>query len=133
MKGYFRSFFITAFAFWVVLEVIPSVNLKGDWQTFILVSAAIFVASVFIKPVIKLIFLPFNLLTFNLLSVLITAAVLFFLSFIVPQLRIDSFNFQGINYNGIVIPPVEVNQLSTLFAAAIIITVISATLNWISS
>lgn len=132
MKAYFRSFLIIAISFWIVIKLVPGITLSGDWQTFTLVSAALFVSTFFIKPIIKLVFLPFNILTLNLMSVLITAGLLFLLSLIVPQLKISSFTFEGFVYNGIVIPRFFVTQLLTVLAAAIIITIVTTALNWIS-
>ncbi len=130
MKTYSRSFLISAFAFWTALKFVDGLTLTGNWQNFVLITAFLFVSSFIIKPIIKLIFLPVNLLTFNAVSILVTAATLFAASFLIPEFKITPFTFRGFVYNGLILPSVELNYLLTLLAAAIIITLVITILNW---
>lgn len=132
MKRQIRSFLISLIGLKVLLEYIPGIELEGDIQTFFLVSATLFIVSLLIKPVVKIILLPINAFTINFVSLIVNFAALFLITFIIPQFQISAFEFAGYSYYGFVIPALLVNQLATLVIADIIYSFVGLILHWVS-
>ena len=133
MKSLAKSFLTNALTLWIVTRLIGGVRIEGDWRIFLLVAAGIFLLNFLVKPVVKLVFLPINLLTLNLSSLFLNAGLLFGLTKIIPQFKVEAFEFDGFAYQGFTIPAIYFNQWLTLLAAAIVITAVTSFLKWFFS
>ena len=73
----------------------------------------------FVRPLIKILSLPLNIITFGLFSLLVNVAVLYLISVVVPGFEITAFQFEGCEFLGVSVPPFHLNTfLSTLVASA---------------
>lgn len=68
---------------------LPGIKVE-NFAFAMLVAAILTVINSFIKPVIKLIAIPINFLTFGLFNLLLNFAILYTVSYIVPQYSLDS-------------------------------------------
>ncbi|MBI2327443.1 phage holin family protein [Candidatus Curtissbacteria bacterium] len=123
MKHYLRTFIIAAISFYVAYSIIPTIMLGGDPQDLLIVVGTIFFVSTLIKPIFSLILLPFNLLTFGLLSLIINIVLLFALLTFLPGFNIAPYNFPGADIAGIIIQPANLNLIATIVAIALVLTV----------
>lgn len=107
----------------------------GNDFTILIFSAVVFgMVSTFLKPILKAVTIPFNLLTLGLFSFLIDALLLYSTTRVVPGLTLSAFHFDGLQigipfrYSGISIPPMNVSTVGTLFLTSLIISVFVVTL-----
>lgn len=70
-----------------------------------------------LKPVLKLVLLPFNLLTFGLLSGLVQVIVLLVSLKFLPSLQLAGFTTSGWHQAGFSVPPLTVHPLLNLLFA----------------
>ena len=79
---------------------LPGISVDG-FSYAMLVALVLTIASIFIKPILKLVTFPLNMLTFGLFNFVINYAILYAASYFVPQYHLE-------------------NNLSAFFASVII-------------
>lgn len=100
---------INAFAFYLITYILPGFQIT-DGLTGLIVTAVVWgVLAAFLKPIIKILTLPINIITLGLFSFVINAGLLLLTAQIVSGFTIASFG--------------------TALIAAILLTVISSLLN----
>ena len=110
MKDIIKKWFILSLGIYIASALLT--GFSADTATAIIVASALLgIMNVFIKPVLLLITLPINLLTLGLFTFIINAVLLYFVSWIVKGVIIDSF--------------------LTALVASIIISIISVTVEWL--
>lgn len=81
---------------WIIFALIimgtcylPGIKVDGfQWAMFI--AAVLTIINIFVKPIIKLIALPINLLTFGLFNLVINFGILYGISYFIPQYHLDN-------------------------------------------
>lgn len=124
MKKFLRSYFINTVSLVVLSQIFPAFHLHGYFKEILVVGLALTILNSLIKPLLKAIFLPINLLTLGTLRWIINVLILYLLVLVSPQVRISSFNFKGINFKGIIIPPFTLPSWLSLILASFLLTLI---------
>lgn len=132
MKSLLRSFIINIAALQAAISLIPGVKNTGSEQTVVLATLALAIINLLIRPIIKLLFLPINLLTLGSMRWLINVAVLYLLSLVVTEIEVVSFTFSGFDYRGFVIPQLEISKFWTLVLASASVSLTNAFLFWLA-
>ncbi|MBI2028916.1 phage holin family protein [Candidatus Gottesmanbacteria bacterium] len=114
-------------------SIIPGFSVGNTYENIAIATVALSVINVFIKPIVKILFLPLNMITLNLFSIIINIAVVFGLTKVVPTVTISSWYFSGISISGFVIPEFEFTIIYTYILVSVILTAIIAVLNWVTS
>jgi len=83
-------------------------------------------------PLIKILFLPLNLLTLGIFAWLTNVIALYALTTIVSDFQLLPFSFSGANLSGIVIPPQELSPFLVAIVASFLIGMITHFLQWLS-
>lgn len=133
MKRIIRIFFISLLAIWLAAKIIGGFSYEGGSQTLILAAAAFTVINIFIRPLLRLFFLPLNVLTLGLFSWVVNVLVLYLLVLIIPQVNIQAFDFPGFSRQGFVIPAMRLTFLTTLIVSSFVISGISGFFNWLAT
>lgn len=131
MKKYARSFIISLIAFLAVAYIYPGFAYNHDYKILLLAASVFAFLTIFIKPVLKMLSLPFNLLTFGLFSFIINAIVLYGVSYAVPYFKIISFHFAGANISGFNLPSADLNRLISALVASFVIGFIATVMQWV--
>lgn len=131
IKRYLRLFLINLFCLWSVGFLLPGVKFIGGFQTIALTALVLTLISSFIKPLIKLLLLPVNLLTLGAFRWLVNVITLWLVTLVVPQFIIQSFNFVGYTYNGFAIPTMFVVTFWAFVLASLIISIITTFILWL--
>lgn len=61
---------------WLATFFVPGVEFTGPWQTLLMAGAFLGLINSFIKPVLKLVTLPLQLITFGLFGIVINMAMI---------------------------------------------------------
>lgn len=133
MKSLIRSLVINLAALQVAIMIIPGITNDGDFNTVIWAILVLAVMNLLIRPLISLLFLPINLLTLGAFRWLINVIVLFLLTLIVKDLNVSSFMFNGFQYQGFIIPSLQISKFWTLVSASTTISITNAFLFWLAS
>jgi len=119
-KKIFKNFLIFYFAVTVVLQYFPGFKLTAGYERVFLLAFLISILNTFVKPLIKLILLPLNIITlgfFNWLSIFI---VFFIATVYVKGVEIIGFTYSGFYSDLFTINDMKVHRylsylLSSLF------------------
>ena len=132
MKGIFRSFLINLFTLSLASKIVLGFKLENGWQTYVLGAMVLSLILIFIKPLLKLLFLPINFLTLGVFSWIINVVVLYLLTVFVPQIKVSAFQFLGFSYQGFTIPSMYFGNFQSFIVISFIISIISNFLTWLS-
>ena len=83
-----RSILITAITIAILAWALPSISYM-NWVTLLLASLVLTLLQKVAKPVLKLLFLPINIVTLGLFSLVINVFLLWLATYLVPGFRIQ--------------------------------------------
>lgn len=131
MKSLLRSFLSHTVALYLIITYIPGIQLKGGVE--ILLGAGVILAGLmtFVRPAVKIITLPINILTLGIFSGFVNVLILFLLTRFIDQLSIQAWTFSRFEYQGFVIPETQISTFWTYVLVSSIISVITNALNWL--
>lgn len=132
MKRIFRTFIYSLFTLWLTPILIPAFKVNGDWQTLIIAGLVLSFITLFIKPILKILFLPINILSLGLLSWIINVIVLYLVTLVMPQITVSSWNFTGFSYNGFIVPGYNFNSYLSFILISFAVSLILGLLDWLS-
>jgi putative membrane protein len=107
---------INAVALWVTTLILPAIQIQGSVVNILIVAIIFGLVNALIRPIVKLLTLPINLVTLGLFTLVINALMLALTSWLAGGIM----SIQG----GLV------EQFLWAFIGAIIITIVSMVLSW---
>ena len=131
MRHYIKSLLITVASFYTTINFIPTLSVGGDPKNLPLVIAGLWFITLAVNPIFSIIFLPINILTFGLISAVLNIAFLFALTNFLPGFHITAYTFPGANINGVILPAVSLNQISTIIILALVFSILQKLLHLI--
>ncbi len=132
MKRIIRIFVVETVVLLVVSKITSGLQFENGFISLIVTAVSLTLASLLIKPVINLLLLPLNLLTFGLFRWASSAITLFLVDLVLSEFSLGSFVFHGYNSPLIVIPSISlpVGLLSYL-AFSFLISFITSLIYWL--
>ncbi len=131
MKKIFRHFAIDTLTLYAVSLFTAGLVFEKGLATILLAGASLTVASLLARPVINLLLLPINLITFNLFKWVSSAIALYLVTLVVPGFKITHFYFAGMASNLFTIPPFSLGGILSYAVFAFIISFITSSIYWI--
>ena len=131
MKKYARLLIISLFAFVAVGFYYPGFSYNHDFKILLIAAGAFALISIFVKPIINLLALPFNLLTFGIFNFVVNLIIFYLVSYAVPAFQVVPFHFAGLTYQGFTLPAYDLSQIVSALVASIIIGFATTFLYWI--
>lgn len=122
MKHLLRIFLLNSFSLWLTAEMLPGFSLESGWQTILLAGFVLSLLMGIIAPILKILFIPINILTFGLFSWLINGIVLYLLTIFVPEVVAAPWHFLGTTILGITIAPVNITYAWSILIASVVLT-----------
>lgn len=132
MKTLFKGVLINAFSLFLLSQILSGIKISGGFFAFIIAGFALSVMSFTLKPVLKIITLPLNFVTFGLASFLINVIILYVLTIFIPQVSINAFVFNGASVLGFVLPKIDFNAFFAFVACGVVLSAITSFLSWLS-
>lgn len=133
MKYLLRLFLFQIIGLWFTSQILPTIVVIGNWQTLVISGLVLGLLMLIVKPLLKILFIPINFLTFGLLSWFINVVILYILTVIMPQVQIHEWTFPGVNFSGFIIPALHLNYLLSLIASTLLITFITDVLEFVAN
>lgn len=131
MKKGTRNFVVSLLSFLVVAFYYPGFDFGDNFGT-LAIAACIFASlTLFVRPLLKLLMLPFNLLTFGVFSFVTNVIIIYAVGYLVTNFKIVSFHFSSVSFQGFSIPAYDLNVLTSALVASFLIGWIAAILHWI--
>lgn len=111
-------------------RVLPFMHLRGD-NTLILAALALFLLNVVLKPFIKILLLPINIITLGLFSWAIHVIIIFLASLAVPGFSISTASFPSLRIGLYMIPAIHLSIIWSYLLFAFILSLTVAFMDWI--
>jgi len=132
MKHIVRVFLFNAFGIWLTSQMLPFFSIGTGWQAVLFAGAILSVLMLIVKPLLHILFIPINIMTFGLLSWCINVIVVYLLTLIEPSIRIIEWTFLGASYAGFVLPEMHFSYILSLICATLTLTFITNILHTLS-
>lgn len=125
-------FLFNVFALWLTSQILPTLTISGGWQIMLTAGFFLSLLMLIVAPVLKILFIPINLLTFGLLSWLINVAIIYLLTIFVPAVAVRTWIFPGISWQGFVVPSTLISYPFALILTSLTLTLITNLLHSVS-
>lgn len=131
MKRLLRHFVIDTYALWLTSRVASGMLFEKGFMTLFLAGIGITLVSLFAKPIINLLLLPLNLLTFGFFRWVGSAIILFLVTLIVKDFKILYFTYSGLSNKWLDIPVLHFKGFLAFVAFSFIISVLTSFIYWL--
>lgn len=132
MKHLVRVFLFNVFGLWLTTQLLPTLTIIGSWQMIMIAGFVLSILMIIVKPILKILFIPINLITFGLLSWFVDVIVLFLLTIVTPQVQITAGTLPRLSWGGFVVPAIYLSYFWALVTTSVLFTVITNILHNVS-
>ncbi len=132
MKYLVRVFLFNSFSLWFISQVVPALVISGGWQVLLFAGLVLSLLMLLVAPLLRILFLPINILTFGLLSWVINVLVLYILTIFVPGVQVSAWTFPGATFAGFVLPEIRFSSLISFILVSLAVSVLVNLLHDIS-
>lgn len=132
MKTLLRYFLINLVSLLITTKLIPGLVYTGGIKSLIIGAFAFMLINFIMVPLLKILFLPLNLLTIGLFAWLINVLALYALTTIVSDFQLLPYFFPGTMVAGIIIPPTQLTTFWVAVVSSFIIGFITHFLQWLA-
>lgn len=131
MKHLIRNYVVDTYALWVTSQAAQGMIFEGGYKTLFIAGLALMGVSLLAKPIINLMLLPLNLVTFGLFRWVSFAIVLYLVTLIVKQYKITSFVYAGLQSKWLDIPALHFEGMWAFIAFSFILSMITSFIYWV--
>lgn len=131
MKAFLRHVLINLLVLYLVSIIYPGFSIDHDTRTLLSAAVIWLLLNKIVKPIIKLLFLPINLITLNFFSWAVGLITLFLLPLFVGGIKITQYDFLGISYQGFTVPPFHLNLFLSYIVTSTFLNLIHSMIIWL--
>lgn len=131
LKKFIRSFAIHTTVIYLVSQNLGGIDYGQDFLVLTLAGAALTLVDSFIKPLLNLLLLPFNLITLGTFRWLVNVFTLYIATLLVRGFTVSSFSYPGANLGGFIIPAMDLSTFWAFVAVALTLALTSSLLFWL--
>lgn len=131
MKRILRHFVIDSVSIFLVSSVASGMVFEKGIETLLLTGLGLTIASLIAKPVINILLLPVNLITFGLFRWVAAVAVLYIVTLVVPGFNIVNFNFGGYTSIWFDLPSIAFTGFLAYLAFSFLHSLFSSFIYWL--
>ena len=132
MKYLLRVFLFHSFSLWFVSQIIPALVISGGWPVLLMAGLVLSLLMLLVAPLLKILFIPINLLTFGLLSWVINVIVLYLLTVFVSGVSVVAWTFPGLAVAGFVLPEIAFSSFISFILVSLSLSMLINVLHDIS-
>lgn len=132
IKTIIRSIVFNSTALFLLSLTFTGLKINGGFGNLLLAGVSLSLISLLAKPILNIISLPFNLITFGLFSFITNAIILYLLTVFYPSVSIASFTFKGFSFVGFVVPVIYFNTFFAFVFLAFGLSLILSFLKWLT-
>lgn len=131
MKTILRAVFLNLVTLYLVAMFFSGLTISAQAATYLSAGFVWTLLNKIVKPVIKLLLLPINLITLGLFSWVVNVITLFMLGAFISGVSVHAFTFPGFNYQGFTIPSLHFNLLFAYIATSFILSLVHSAIVWL--
>lgn len=104
MRKILRSFIVEAVVLYLVSQAISGLTLEGGYTGLLITGAALALASFLVKPIVNILLLPVNLVTFGFFKWISNAITLYIVDLVLDQFKVGKFSYAGFTNDWFTLP-----------------------------
>lgn len=131
MKSLIRTLILNVAVIFFAAWVLPGLSYSGNFQVLILAAVALGLVNMIVRPIVKLVTLPINLLTLGIFSWVVNVLMLYLVTRLIPGFEVSAFHFEGLVYEGVNLSAMEVGLLTSYILSSFIISLLTSVLGWL--
>lgn len=131
MKKLIRHYVINTVTLYLISMLTEGIILEKGIESLLLAGVGITLVYMLIKPLINLLLLPINLITFGLFRWVSSALALYLVTLVVPGFKITRFLLAGFSTRWIDIPTISLGGILSFVAFSLLISLLSSFLLWL--
>ena len=131
MKSLIRTLILNVAVIFFAAFVLPGLSYSNNFQILILAAVALGLVNLVVRPIVRLVTLPINLLTLGIFSWVINVFLLYLVTRLIPGFEVSAFHFEGFSYGGLMLSAMEVGLLSSYILSSFIISLLTSALGWL--
>lgn len=132
MRKLLRYYLINLTALYAATRVVSGLAYDGNIKTLLIAGVVFAVINFLMVPLLKILFLPLNLLTLGLFAWLINVLAIYALTTAVSGLVILPYQFPGFTVAGVIIPAYDLSTFWVAVLASLVIGIITNFLQWLT-
>lgn len=131
MKSLIKIYLISTLALFFASRLFTGIILEKGLESLALAGLGLALISLLVKPLINLLLLPLNLITFGLFRWVSSAIALYLVTLIVPGFRIIGFSFAGYSSRWLDIPAFSLGSFFAFIGFSFAISVFASIIHWL--
>lgn len=131
MKKVLKHFTIDTVSLYLASSMASGLIFENGIETIIFAGAGLTVASLIAKPIINVLMLPINLITFGLFRWVASAIALYLVTIVVPGFRIAKFHFGGFTSTWFDLPTISFEGVIALVSFSLLLSLIASFIYWL--
>jgi len=131
MRSLIKHFIIDTITLYLVSQTVSGISFVEGMYTLLLAGFVLMLATLIVRPVINILLLPINLITFGLFKWVTYAITLYLVTLIVPGFSLAEFIFKGFSSYWFSVPAISLYGILAFIAFSFVISTVSSILYWI--
>jgi putative membrane protein len=131
MRTILKHFIIDTISLYLISQAVVGITFTQGLYTLLLAGFVLMLATMVVKPIINVLLLPINLITFGLFKWVTYAITLYLVTLVVPGFHLGEFVFKGFTSYWFALPGIALSGFLAFIAFSFIISTISSILYWI--
>lgn len=131
MKTILRAIFLNLITLYLVVMFYQGLSITGGLVTYLSAAFVWTLLNKIVKPIIKLLLLPINLITLGLFSWVVNVITLFLLKYFISGVAIAAYTFPGFSYQGFIIPQMHFNLFISYVITSLVLSLTHMLLIWL--
>lgn len=122
-----------ALSLFLVSLLFTGLSISGGFVNYLVAGALLAVFATILDPIVKIVTLPFNILTLGLLSFLTIMVALFILTIFYSPVTVNAFTFSGFSFLGLTIGHINFSRLLSFVVISATIYFTNRLTGWLFS
>lgn len=131
MRTILKHFLIDAVTLYMISQIVSGMIFAQGTYTLLLAGLVLMLATTIVRPILNILLLPINLLTFGLFKWVTYAITLYLVTLVVPGFHLADFVYKGFVSYWFTIPAVSLSGILAFIAFSFVISTVSSILYWI--
>ena len=131
MKKLLKHIAIDTFCLWVTSRIAQGLVFEEGFKTLLITGGALAIVSLLAKPIINVLLLPINLVTFGLFRWVSSAIVLYLVTLLVKNFKVLAFNYQGFSGKWFEIPVLNFHGIWAYVGFSFVLSVMTSFIYWL--
>jgi putative membrane protein len=131
MRTIIKHFLIDTISLYLISQAVAGIVFAQGLYTLALAGFVLMLATLIVRPIINILLLPLNLITFGLFKWVTYAITLYLVTLVVPGFHLGDFIFKGFGSFWFSIPGISLTSVLAFIAFSFVISTVSSILYWI--